>query len=220
MSTIPVLFAQKRCLGADVIVGRTETTTRMVLGVLAQPVPQCAVWALGRRCAGFVTLGSTLLPGDAAGEPFADRQHSLEMTNGARPHSGLRRFPSRSPAARPSPTQHQPATALTSRSRVRGPRASGVLGLQTAELVTPAVIAGLRHPEIAAHRRGVLTLDQQPIRGHQLARNPFRAMPLPHRHDLVEPSCPQHGPQDPHEPCINRSGSGHGHHPRATVRLR
>ncbi len=85
MSTIPVLFAQKRCLGADVIVGRTETTTGMVLGVLAQPVPQCAVWALGRRCAGFVTLGSTLLPGDAAGEPFADRQHALEMTNSRPP---------------------------------------------------------------------------------------------------------------------------------------
>jgi hypothetical protein len=33
-------------------------------------------------------------------------------------------------------------------------------------------------------------------------------VPLPRRHDLVEPSCPRRGSQDSHQPWINRSGSG------------
>jgi hypothetical protein len=35
-------------------------------------------------------------------------------------------------------------------------------------------------------------------------------MPLPRRHDLVEPSCPHRGPQDSHTPWLNQPGSGHG----------
>src|SRR3954464_9170339 len=43
----------------------------------------------------------------------------------------------------------------------------------------------------------------------QLAHNLLGTVPLPRRHDLVEPSCPQRGPQDSHPPGTNRSGSGH-----------
>jgi hypothetical protein len=32
-------------------------------------------------CGGFVALGSTVLPGHPAGEPFADPPHALEVTN-------------------------------------------------------------------------------------------------------------------------------------------
>ena len=39
------------------------------------------------RCGrgGFVALGGAVLPGHAAGEPFADPQHALEVTNGCPP---------------------------------------------------------------------------------------------------------------------------------------
>jgi hypothetical protein len=37
------------------------------------------------RRGGFVTLSGTVLPGDAAGEPLADPQHTLEVTNGRPP---------------------------------------------------------------------------------------------------------------------------------------
>ena len=32
-----------------------------------------------------MALGGTVLPGDAAGEPFADPQHTLKMMNGRPP---------------------------------------------------------------------------------------------------------------------------------------
>jgi hypothetical protein len=34
-------------------------------------------------------------------------------------------------------------------------------------------------------------------------------VPLPRRHDFVEPSCPRRGLQDSHKPWINQTGSGH-----------
>ncbi|MEB3907247.1 hypothetical protein OSH39_25290, partial [Mycobacterium ulcerans] len=69
-------------------------------------------------------------------------------------------------------------------------RGCGVPGLamlcyptDSAGVATTAWVAGHRELVHAnesrssvGHRRGVLTLDQQPIRGHQLARNPFRAV--------------------------------------------
>ena len=33
----------------------------------------------------LVSLGGAVLPGHAAGEPFADPQHALEVTNGCPP---------------------------------------------------------------------------------------------------------------------------------------
>jgi hypothetical protein len=49
-------------LGAGVMICGTESTTRMVLGVGAQPIPQCRVW-IGWRClGGFVTWGGRCCP--------------------------------------------------------------------------------------------------------------------------------------------------------------
>lgn len=72
-------------VGAGVVVGGPESTAGMVLGVLAQPRPQRGVgipWGRRRR---FVALSGAMLPGHAAGEPFTDPQHPLEMTNGSSP---------------------------------------------------------------------------------------------------------------------------------------
>ncbi|WP_232526913.1 hypothetical protein [Mycobacterium intracellulare] len=41
-------------------------------------------------------------------------------------------------------------------------------------------------------------------------------MPLPHRHDFVEPSCPRRGLQDSHKPWINQTGSGQQHNLKLT----
>src|SRR6478752_3345191 len=79
----------------------------------------------------------------------------------------------------------------------------GVLSLQTTKLVTPTVIGGLGDTQLAAHRRDVLALGQQPIGRHQLAHNLLGTVPLPRRHDPVEPFCPQRGPQDSHTPGSN-----------------
>ncbi len=70
---------------AGVVIGRTEPTTRMVLGVLTQPGPQRRIRILRGGRHGFVALSGTVLPGHAAGEPFTDPQHPLEVTNGRPP---------------------------------------------------------------------------------------------------------------------------------------
>ena len=72
-------------LSAGVVVGRPEPAARMILGVSAQPLPQRGIGIRGDRRNGFVALGGAVLPGDAAGEPFADPQHPLEVTNGCPP---------------------------------------------------------------------------------------------------------------------------------------
>jgi hypothetical protein len=71
--------------GAGVMVSGSEPATRIVLGVDAQPSPQRRVRVLWSRRSGFVALGDAVLPGDAAGEPFADPSTPLEMTNGRPP---------------------------------------------------------------------------------------------------------------------------------------
>jgi hypothetical protein len=57
----------------------------MVAGVLTQPIPQCGIRILRGGRGGFVALGGAVLPGHAAGEPLADPQHPLEVTNGRPP---------------------------------------------------------------------------------------------------------------------------------------
>ncbi len=70
---------------AGVMVGRPEPTARMILGLLAQPGPQRGIRVLGSIGRRFVALGGAVLPGHAAGEPFADPQHPLQVTNGCPP---------------------------------------------------------------------------------------------------------------------------------------
>ena len=67
------------------MVGRPEATARMVLGVLAKPGPQGSVRIVNRLAAGLMALGGAVLPGHAAGEPLANPQHALEVTNGRPP---------------------------------------------------------------------------------------------------------------------------------------
>ncbi len=72
-------------LTASIVIRRPETTTRMVLGVLAQPGPQCGIGVRRGGCGGFVALSGAVLPGDPAGEPFTDPQHPLKVTNSCPP---------------------------------------------------------------------------------------------------------------------------------------
>lgn len=67
------------------MVGRPETTAGMFLRVGPQPVPQGGVRIGGSRRDRFMALGGSVSPGDAAGEPLADLQHALEVTNGCPP---------------------------------------------------------------------------------------------------------------------------------------
>jgi hypothetical protein len=71
--------------GTGIVVGRPEPATGLVFGVLAQPLPQRGIRILRRRRGRLMTLGGTVLPGNAAGEPLADPQHTLEVTNGCPP---------------------------------------------------------------------------------------------------------------------------------------
>ena len=72
-------------LGTGVMVSGPEPAAGMILGVGAKPIPQCSIGVLWRRRGGLVALGGAVLPGHAAGEPFADPQHALEVTNGCPP---------------------------------------------------------------------------------------------------------------------------------------
>jgi hypothetical protein len=58
---------------------------RMVLGVSTKPVPQSGVRIGWCRRGRFVALGGAMLPGYPAGQPLADPQHPLEVTNGRPP---------------------------------------------------------------------------------------------------------------------------------------
>jgi hypothetical protein len=57
----------------------------MVAGVLTQPIPQRGMRIFRSGRDGFVALGGAVLPGHAAGEPLANPQHPLEVTNGRSP---------------------------------------------------------------------------------------------------------------------------------------
>ncbi len=71
--------------GPGIVIGGPEPTSRMALGVGAQPGPQRRI-RVGRCVRDrLVTLGGAVLPGHAAGEPLADSQHPLEVTNGCPP---------------------------------------------------------------------------------------------------------------------------------------
>jgi hypothetical protein len=82
---LDLLVIDDPAFGAGVMIGGPEPTARMILGVGAQPVPQGGVGIVGGIGGGFVSLGGAVLPGHAAGEPLADPQHTLEMTNGCPP---------------------------------------------------------------------------------------------------------------------------------------
>lgn len=67
---------------AGVVMRRSEPTPGVVLGVLAEPGSQGGIGIPCRGRHDCVSLGCAVLPGHAAGKPFADSQHALEVTNG------------------------------------------------------------------------------------------------------------------------------------------
>ena len=83
--TLDLLVIDDPSLGSGVVIRGTESPPRMVLGVAAKPGPQLGVGISGSGREGFVALGSAVLPGRPAGEPLADPQQALEVTNGCPP---------------------------------------------------------------------------------------------------------------------------------------
>jgi len=82
---LDLLVIDDPAFAAGVMVGRPETSAGMLLSVGTQPLPQGGVRIGGSRRDRFVALGGAVLPGDAAGEPLADPQRPLEVTNGCPP---------------------------------------------------------------------------------------------------------------------------------------
>jgi hypothetical protein len=72
-------------LTTGVVVSGPEPPARVILGIGTQPVPQRGVGVLRCHRGGLVALSCAVLPGNAAGEPFTDPQHVLEVTNGRPP---------------------------------------------------------------------------------------------------------------------------------------
>ena len=71
--------------GAGIMIGGPKPTTRMVLGPGTQPFAQRGIPILRRGRHRRVSLGGAVLPGNPAGEPFTDPQHSLELVHGSPP---------------------------------------------------------------------------------------------------------------------------------------
>jgi hypothetical protein len=82
---LDLLVVDGPALRAGIVVGGAESAAGMIFGVLAQPSPQGGVRIIRCPRDGLMTLGGAVLPGNAAGEPFADLQHSLQVTNGCAP---------------------------------------------------------------------------------------------------------------------------------------
>ena len=106
-----------------------------------------------------LALGGAVLPGHAAGEPFTDPQHALQVTNGRTPAF---------PGLEVSPGDLLECDFLQlsiGQKALEGGvftfevlEAFGVLGLQPTELVTPSVIGGLGDIQFTANRRGALAI--------------------------------------------------------------
>ena len=82
---LDLLVIDDPALSPGVMVSGPEPPAGMILGVVPQPRPQRGIRILRCRRGGFVALGGAVLPGHAAGEPFADPQYPLEVTNGRPP---------------------------------------------------------------------------------------------------------------------------------------
>jgi len=69
-------------LAAGVVIGPAKSPPRMVPRVLPEPSAQRRIGICRRGSYRLVSLRRAVLPGDAAGKPFTDPQHPLEVTNG------------------------------------------------------------------------------------------------------------------------------------------
>ena len=80
--TLDLLVVHCPAFGAGVVISGPEPAPRMILRVLAKPGPQRRIRVLRRGRDRLVSLSGAVLPGNAAGEPLADPQHALQVTNG------------------------------------------------------------------------------------------------------------------------------------------
>jgi len=83
--TLDLLMIHLPALATGIVIRGPKPPPGMLFGVLAQPRPQRGVGIPWGRRRQFVALSGAVLPGHAAGEPFTDPQHPLEMTNGCPP---------------------------------------------------------------------------------------------------------------------------------------
>ena len=72
-------------LSPGVMVSGPKPTPRVILGVVAKPGPQRRIRIIDGGPHRLGSLGRAVLPGHAAGEPFANPQYTLEVTNGGPP---------------------------------------------------------------------------------------------------------------------------------------
>jgi len=80
-------------LAASVVICPPEPPPRMRPGRSTQPPPQRRV-GIGRSLRrGQAPLGAPVLPGDPAGEPFADPQDRHQMVHGCPPSLRAQKFP-------------------------------------------------------------------------------------------------------------------------------
>ena len=83
--SLDLLVIDMPALTAGIVIGGPKPAARMILGLCAQPGPQDRIGVGRCRRGGLVSLGGAVLPGDAAGEPFTDPQHPLEVVYGHPP---------------------------------------------------------------------------------------------------------------------------------------
>jgi hypothetical protein len=70
---------------AGVVIGGAEPAPRVILRVLAQPLPQSGIRVGHRGTCRFSSLRCSVLPGDPAGEPLTDLHRGDEVLNGRLP---------------------------------------------------------------------------------------------------------------------------------------
>ena len=80
-----LLVIDDPALSPGVMVSGPKPTPRVILGVVAKPGPQRRIRIIDGGPHRLVSLGRAVLPGHAAGEPFANPQYTLEVTNGGPP---------------------------------------------------------------------------------------------------------------------------------------
>jgi hypothetical protein len=82
---LDLLVVHGPAFAAGVVIRRAEPASWMVFRVLAQPLPQPCIGVGHSRARRLSSLRCSVLPGDPAGEPFADLHRGDEVRNGRPP---------------------------------------------------------------------------------------------------------------------------------------
>jgi hypothetical protein len=78
---LDLLVVDGPAVGAGVVIAGAEPAPRVVLRVLAQPLPQPGIRVGHRGTCRFSSLRCSVLPGDPAGEPLTDLHRGDEVLN-------------------------------------------------------------------------------------------------------------------------------------------